>query len=256
MTLTVTATPHLSLPSPAVLVQVSTTLQWRPVDVFRVHEDGSEYRVITAAGNRSLVGGLWIEADRHVPWNQDVHYRAQTSNDSGTSGPVRVISKRSWIIDGSDPNQAVLLSGVRLMADRNWADRVERLDIQGSESPIHLTGPLSLETGTLTAQVHSPREFRALQKLTGRPVLLNLSLSEYDVGWLWVVIRAPKLANQGMASFGLREFVLTFEGTRQPDVDGQAYWTVSDLAATGWTITEAAAQYSSVTNMALDVRSG
>jgi hypothetical protein len=241
--LTVTATPSVTA----------------PLSVYRIHEDGSEWLLLSEDAPQ-LIGGTWVGFDYHPPLEQDCTYRAETAAESGTSTAMSMPAgvNVTWLVHPSEPALSVQVDRVI-----SWSPPVHppvslMTRILGSSRPVHQSdSPRQALSGSITIACDSLAAENAMYALLadGGPILLNSS-RDRDFQWLWVQPGDVSVENAAGSYLGYpsRRFVIPLQATTQPDVDVTPVWTDGDLTATGWTSAEAEAMYATDADMKLDNR--
>lgn len=262
MSLSITAVRETTSP-PRMLVTVTATGgsgASAALDVYRVHEDGRKYRLITP-DRPVIAGGVWAGFDTHAPYNQTVTYRAESGSEFAVSGVVVQLSQWAWLLHPEDSALSVLVDRdmVHLgpLGDPGYDSRATLHEIVDSGDVISLgDGRRAGEKRDLTVICRSDTALSAVRDLleSDAPVLINTPYERNDVGWLWVQPTSVVVENPGHRPNATRLVKLSYQRVAQPDVDSLAEWTCDDLAATGWTCDQAAAQYVDCTAMSLDRR--
>lgn len=254
MGLTVAAAPDYL--SRVVLTVSSSPSITTALTVMRVHEDGSQHRVISETLEPQLVGGSWSGFDHHAPVNQPVSYTAVAGAQTGASSVVYVLADETRLSHPTDPYLMVVPDAVRAVATRSYDSNAVGFQVLDRALPVHVRDmPRSGETGVLTIKVVSLQQEAAVRALfaDGGQILVNGVFR--DLGWMWIQPGPISWENPaGFDSFGFRNVTIPYEATTQPDEAADPSWTCDDLAATGWTCTQAATHYADVNGMALDIR--
>ncbi len=249
------------------------------VAVYRVHEDGSRFRVITEV-NARLVGGSWAGFDYHAPFNQAVTYVAVAAGqESAASGPQYLLSDATWLIHSADPTLSVMVDAVTKVDPFTRKATAARHEVFGKptrfvsgERRKGRTGSIEIVCDTVENEqavydlleddtpvlINTPaaRDLTWLWVQFGddTPVLINTA-EPRDLTWSWVQFRDESHANPGSKVTVLYRLVsVGFEETDQPDVDLSPPWTYGDIDATYASYTAIDAEYASYEDLALDVR--
>lgn len=227
--------------------------------VWRYHENGSRWPVLTVENIPKVIGGGWVGLDVHAPFNQYVTYRAEVRGVLGdASNEVRLLSKKTWLIHPSDPTKSVALDRLR-----SSSDFVNPMDftlgkVPGRGLPLSESDTLrGSEQGTLTiTQVNRTTRLKLHRLLAdGWVLLLNSPYAEDDYGWKWIQPESQTRRNRaGYATFTDRDFIIPYTEVEAPDVDLRSLWTVGDITALGQTCGQLAVTYDTVADMALDRR--
>lgn len=233
MTLTVTAT-NGSLDVPAVLVSVvSSPAVTAPLTLYRVHEDGTRYRVLTEANANVIT--TWTGFDFHAPFNQWVTYVAEAAGLVSAGSPaVMVISDdATWLIHPSDPDLTVLVDKIiGPAAPYKYPGSAQVFRPLGSKLPVVRTSyPRGGESGQITVKCESPDSRAAVMACLedNGPTLINTPNTADDIGWKWVQFGdVDKLNPGGFTAFPFRYVVLPYMEVTQPDVDA-SLWTLGEL---------------------------
>lgn len=235
MTLTVTAATVLG-DVPTVQVDVSSSpAVTDALTVYRVHDDGSRYKVL-AEDQQRIIGESWTGFDFHCPFNQAVTYVAQTATQvSAASAEVWVISDdTSWLIHPSDPDLSVMVDMITEVSDFQYKDRSVSFQVLGRKLPIILTdSPRGGETGTITVLCETQDSRDALKALfaDGWVILVNTPFTGDSIGWKWIQPGDLTIKNPSdRAHFGPRTATFSYTETSQPDVSSSV-WNLGDLKA-------------------------
>lgn len=208
-----------------------------PLKVWRVHKDGSQYRVLTA-GQAVLIGS-WVGLDYHAPFNQPVTYVAEAGGvSSAASGPVWVISRQLSLIHPSTP--ALSMRFEKWAVDPfeyRFVSRAQQFDVLNRSEPVHRTSqPRGKASGSIRVKLDTAADRVAFQALAadGAQLLINSPFAE-EVGWLWVqpgdvTIRNPTTFTQ----FSYRWGEFPFVASAQPVALQSPVWTYADLGAAGY----------------------
>ena len=219
---------------PRVLIQVSSSPAALAVlRVYRVHEDGSRYRVITSG--RAVLNGTWSGYDNHVPFNQKFTYVASTGlePDSAPSAVCFVSSDKMWLMHPIDTSLSVQIDTVTKVSARKIPSSAQAFKILGSPLPVMRTnGSRGPETWDLEVLADGRDVTETLEALFDADLPVYISSPRSDVlqsGWVQpgdVNIEPPG----GYFRTELR--LVSFSCTRcsPPDVDLVPLWTYDDLA--------------------------
>lgn len=236
MTLTVTAVNRYTFDHPPALLLTATSSDSAAsdyVDVWRIHGDGTEHRVLTGANPR-LSGGVWTGLDYHAPFNQSVTYRVDGS-ESGSSAAAWVSSSQTWLIHASEPELSVKVDSVRAIADRTRATRSVRFQPLAGGVTFLTDGVRNGVTGSLTVKVSDEEPLDALLDDDSVVLLNTPGTTGWDLAWLWLQPLDVAFQNPGgFAGFPFRWVQIGFEQSEQPDVDSVAVTcgTAATFAAT------------------------
>lgn len=261
MTLTVTtAVPYSDQPS--VLLDVASSPAITDVvRLFRVHDDGSRYRVLTVDSPAKLIGGTWTGFDSHAPFNRSVTYVAETDTQtSAASAETWLVSDDStWLIHRSNPELSVVVDVVTNIADTSYKDRSQRFDVLGKRDPVSRTDyPRGGESGSMSVLCDGPESWARLNALfaDSGPILVNLKpLRGFIKEWKWVQPGDLKMSSPtGNDRVNVREASFSYEEVTQPDADAFPLWSFDDITALGLTFTQLAALYTDFRAMQLDLR--
>lgn len=229
MSLTVTAAPGF-LDTPAILVSVSSSpALTAPLVLWRVHEDGSRWRVLVEANANVIT--TWTGFDFHAPFNGMVTYTAEAGGLSGSSAATMLVSDTGvWLIHASDPSLSVPVDKVIGPAQPyKYPSQTQSFRPLGSKLPVQRHDfPRGGESGQITIKCVDEAGRAAVKAcLADNGVtLLNTPFTDDDIGWKWVQIDDTELSNPGGAiPFGFRYVVLPYREVRQPDVDA-GLWTL------------------------------
>jgi hypothetical protein len=239
MTLTVTAAPGF-LDVPAVQVSVSSSpALTAPLVLWRVHEDGTRWRVLTEANANVIT--TWTGFDFHAPFNQMITYTAEAGGLSGSSAATMLISDAgTWLIHASDPDLSVLVDKViGPAAPYKYPSVTQSFRPLGSKLPVQRHDfPRGGESGQITIKCEDEASRAAVKAcLADNGVtLINTPHTDDDIGWKWVQIDDTDLSNPGGTfGFPFRYFALPYREVRQPDVDA-GLWTLGESKAESVTL--------------------
>lgn len=239
MTLTVTAAPGF-LNTSAIRVSVSSSPSLTaPLVLWRVHEDGSRWRVLVEANANVIT--TWTGYDFHAPFNQMVTYTAEAGGLSGSSAATMLVSDAGvWLIHASDPSLSVLVDNViGPPQPYKYPSATQSFRPLGSKLPVQRHDfPRGGESGQITIKCDSEAARAAVKAcLADNGVtLINTPNSDDDIGWKWVQIDDTELSNPGeRISAPFRLFALPYKEVRQPDVDA-GLWTLGESKAESVTL--------------------
>jgi hypothetical protein len=258
MTLTVVADILFS-ETPAIQVDVTSSPSVTDLlTLYRVHEGGSKYRVLTAS-HATLIGSASV-IDYHMPFNTPVQYQAVAGGlTSALSAPVEFGSESVWLIHPTDPSLSLLVDFISAVGDFSYANTVLRSKVLNSKLPRHRPiGPREGEKGSLTILAEDLSTRRAIMALLadGGQILLNTPWDETDLGWKWVQPDTSGGHNLLKKRESPREYSFGYEETTQPDADVRVR-TYGEMKALFPTQTNAQMKliYSTYKNSKLDIRS-
>jgi hypothetical protein len=217
---------------PAILVTVtSSPALTAPLVLWRVHEDGTRWRVLTEANANVIT--TWSGYDFHAPFNQMITYTAEAGGLSGSSAGTMLISDAGvWLIHASDPSLTVLVDKVIGPAQPyKYPSVTQSFRPLGSKLPVQRHDfPRGGESGQITIKCEDEASRAAAKAcLADNGVtLINTPFTDDDIGWKWVQIDDTELSNPGGAvPFVFRYVVLPYREVRQPDVDA-GVWTLGE----------------------------
>lgn len=244
------------VPRVQVLVDSSPAVT-ETLTVYRVHEDGSRYKVLTDQPP-VMVGG-WGGYDYHAPFNEAVTYVAESQTlVSPASVPVFLPSDVTWLISASDPDLSTPVTRVLDVGEMSYDDPATRYQALGATKPTYRwTRGRGGPSSSLTVHCDSPDEAAQVLAVlqSGGPVLLNMERPD-PIGWAWIQPTGVKMSTPGGKwKTDYRAWSFNFELCEQPDLDVSATWDVASLAAAYASVSAATAAYADVRSMALDVRS-
>lgn len=232
MGVTVTAVPQYvpGLP-PAVLLTVTTSPATTAVlDLVRIHQDGSEHRIITSSLPQ-VIGGGWADKDYHAPFNQLVIYRVTTGSDTGTDTAF-ISMDVPWLISADQPALSFPIR-VKTIGDRTEDPRAT------AHRPIG--GPLvaisdGLQTWdgvvtSMTIEVEDEAPLRAL-KANDPVVLVNTPGKGWRIQWMWALLGQVSYVNVGRAYWRSELVTLPLTEVAAPDVDLVSTWNAGIMAET------------------------
>lgn len=263
--MTVTALPDYSTVNgcPRVRLTATSTLggsAW--VSLWRVHADGSRYRVIVDR-NARLTGGSWTGFDYHAPLNVMVTYEATTASETGVSGLAWVSSDSGWLVHATDPDRSMRIEFLPDdgLGDDEFASKAGVFEIVGSDRPASVwddsvTISSSARLGFLAEDAGSAQ---ALLR-SGGPLLLNLP-EAWDVTWRWVQAKSMTLQrNAGVVAFGgkagypYRHLSFSYTWVQQPRIDLTPQWSYDDTSTAFVSLNALEAAYATLDNLITDTR--
>lgn len=257
MTLSISAVDQ-SESVPQVRVQVtSSPAVTETLTVYRVHEDGSRYKVLSDQPP-ILVGGSWVGFDYHPPGNQLVTYVAETDTQtSSASSPVFMRLDVTWLISSVNPALSVPVTAVLDLDSLSYDDPAEKSQALGADQPVYRwsrsrSGPSS----SITVHCDTPDEADRILALLkpGGPILLNMSRNE-PIGWMWIQPSRPSMSTPGGKwKTKYRAWSFGFEKCVQPDVDIVSPWDFDGAAAAFTDFNAVASAYADFDSLTLDVR--
>lgn len=226
--ITLTATPDYDELLPSVLLTVTTSPSvTAPLDIVRVHADGTEHRLIVA--NRQQVIGGWADRDHHCPFNQTVTYRAQVGSDIATA-PAYVGSMVPWLISPDQPETSLPIR-VKSIGDRSKESRSAALRPVGGQLVAISDTVRDGITASMVIEVDDEEPLSRL--LEENPVLLvNTPGAGWRIKWMWALIGQLTYVNPGRAHWPTEQITLPLTEVAAPDVDLVSDWTSGIAAAT------------------------
>ena len=264
MTLTIAATAHESSAAcPAVKLTVTASAvapKAVPANtvltITRVHQDGSEHRVILPSTPR-VIPTTWTGFDYHAPYSEGVTYRVDAAGSSSTTTGY-AMATRCWLVSSSDPTLSVLPDGIRAITDRAIASRSVLLPPIGGRKVSIGEGASDGMTGTIVVKVADERPLRALLA-DDSPILINTPGDGWALSWHWVQWKAQawrQVTDHQWAPYSLA--TITWEDCGDPDGDLAPVWTIKTmrdyLVANGKTAGDVDTIWSTVGNLAIDTR--
>lgn len=265
MTLTIEAAPRFGSPARVELTAYSVPSVLDDVTVWRVHPDGSRWRVLLEQGG-DVMAGTWAGIDWHAPSARTVRWQIECAGQtSPLSNPVTLPSESCWLLHPWDPTLSVRLDGVKEWdVDTEWEDRSVQVDVLGRAEPIDRTVNVrgSMSTG-LTIKSATVANRNALLKLfkAGGPVLLSTPWDDTDLGWRWVrpgTVTMSRFYGPRRATEA-RRFSFPIKHIAAPDVDVRALWTlraIADWYAQPGGLAEIAGTYPTLRHLQLNHRPG
>lgn len=216
---------------PQVVISVSSVpAVLEEVELYRVHPDGSRWRVLTSS--KAVLAGAGVWTDYHMPFNRPLRYQAVAGDQvSPLSSAIEVVSEHVWLIHPSDP--ALSLS-VRLArgtaAEVVEEDRSEQIDVLGRAEPIDRTlNVRGAASGDLVLRTYSDAERAAVRALfrAGGVVLLSTPWSDNDLGWRWIRPgrTAVRMYDGAARGYARRYVDVPWRTVAAPDVDVRSQWT-------------------------------
>lgn len=262
MTLVITAVPSPAS-SPRLRLDVDSTpagplpvVDGSTLAVYRVHSDGTRYRVIREVGAR-LVSGSWAGYDYHAPFNQLVTYVAVASGqESASSAPTVLLSDQTWLIHPSSPDLSVLVDAVTKVAAFSRKGTAARHDVFNQPARFVSGEKRKGRTGSIEIVCDTVENEQAVYALLedDTAILVNTP-ADRDLTWSWVHFGDEDYSNPGpKVSTPYRLVSLPFEETDQPDLDLSSPWTCADVVAEFATCTAVLAAFATCEDLALDVR--
>lgn len=223
MTLTVVSAPQFSLTRPPGVVvtatsSVSTASDF--IDVWRIHEDSTEHRVLTGPRPR-LSGGAWIGIDYHAPFNQPVTYRV-VGSETGTAPAVWVSCPVTWLVHPSLPELSVEVEIVTVLGDRARASRATRFEPLDAPVVFRSSGRRNGVVASIEVAVSRAAVQDLVDLLDDDTVLLinTPGDAKWDVKWMWVqpgTVTDSTFKDAAKADW--RTVTFPFEQCADPDVD-------------------------------------
>lgn len=246
MTLTVAAVSDSSVLRVQLTVASTTggalpTPEGSAVVFYRIHEDGTRWRVLTGATPR-IVGGAYIDFDYHAPFNVPVTYVVQAGgNESAPSGEAWVISDSPWLISSSVPELSFAPAFVDDLGDESLPWNGQLVEVAQSAYVVPRSfGYRGAGTSSLRVGVE-PADVAALKALVAdsSQLLLNFPPQPgWDVPWVWVqpldITKSNPGKNDnagGAAAYPYRMFNIPYAVVDVPDLDVTPVWTDGDLVA-------------------------
>lgn len=262
MTVTVTVTPQPGQVPPRVLLDVAVTggSGTSPISIVRVHEDGSEHRVLTQA-SPSLSNFDWAGFDYHAPMNEVITYRVTASTQVGTSPPKALMGAHLWLMHPSNPDLSLTPDAIVEVSDLTEAGTSAVHYPFGSTLGVSRSeGARRAASGSLTVRCDSPASLTGLRALLAgsSPILINFPADDdgwWDLKWCWIQpLDITRHNPAGWVFYPYRHVVIPFQVVGTPGVVVPPVWTCADLAAAFATCADAAAAYATCQDMALDLR--
>lgn len=232
MAVTITATPQYvsGLPPRVSLTVVTSPATTAPIDLVRIHQDGSEHRVIVS-NREQVIGGGWTDKDYHAPFNQRVTYRVKTGADTATA-QTHISMDVPWLISADQPALSFPVR-VKQIGDRTEEPRAT------AHRPIG--GPLvAISDGgqawdgiasSLVIEVDDEAPLRTL-KDNDPVVLINTPGKGWRIQWMWALLGQISYVNVGRAYWRSELITLPVAEVAAPDVDLVATWNAGTMAAT------------------------
>ncbi|TKV61872.1 hypothetical protein FDO65_10130 [Nakamurella flava] len=223
------------LPPGMRLTVTSDQLGTVPLEVWRVHPDGSEHRVISSS-RPYLIAGAWVETDIHAPYNVDVTWRVQSSAGSASTVGT-VYSEFSWLVPPSEPTTAVRLDEVVNLSSRQRETRAAKFQPVSDGSNGDNPKPIFVSDGGrggtgVTATVRVLDEQPLWRLLDSDTVLLLITPGPgWRVKWMWAQVTRDEWANPGRAWWPYDDVVLTLDESADPDAELMPIWTDGDVHA-------------------------
>lgn len=224
--------------------------------IYRIHEDGSRYQVITEVGAR-FVSGSWAGFDYHPPFNQMCTYVAVAAGqESAPSNGEQLLSEFTWLIHPKDPTLSVQVDAITKVNGFSRRATAARHEVYGKPTRFVSGEARKGRTGTMEIVCDTWENEQAVFKLLtdDTTILVNVPAPR-DLTWSWVHFGDDQYDNPGQkVTSPYRLANLPFEETDQPDVDLSPPWTDADVVAEFATETAMLAVFSTCEDLALDIR--
>lgn len=254
MTVTVTAVIEPGA-QPGVRVSVAASpATLVPLQLTRVHEDGTVSKVLTTEFEPMVVSGTYSGVDYCPPFNQAFYYRAVVgAAGSGTGlGPV-IYSRKTWLIDAQDPTKSFAVDAIRKPADPVYPNEYALYQVLDRKLPISdVDTARSGEQGELTVVCRSLVARRRLRRLlsAGWVFLINTPYDETDIGHMWVQPGALTQRNLALhQTYPDRDMIFPYVQVEAPDISVNPQWTVAQIRALGLTVAQLRARYTTVPDL-------
>lgn len=254
MTLSVVAAAQWgSVPQVVVDVTASPVVA-DELTVWRVHENGSRWQVLTT--ERAVITGTWSGIDYHPPLSQSFQYQAVAgSQTSDLSAATSLPSDVAWLIHPVDPALSLPLYQVLgPVEDVVWASRAKDSEVLKQRANRSIASPRGAASSALTVKVQTV-DLDAIETFfaDGGPVLFVSPWA--PLAWQWiqpgdVTVSAP----YGPITHQHRRITFPYKVCLPPDADVAAQWTLSDIDAAFATLDEYEAAYSTLRRGQLDLR--
>lgn len=214
-----------------------------PVDLVRIHPDGSEHRVLTE-GRPYLIGGVWTGVDWHAPRNVDIRWRAATSTEQA-SAVGTVYTDSAWLVPADDVTRAVQLAEVVNFGARSRESRAGMFQpvADGSNGPrpkpIFVSDDAGRGPVKVAAVVRVADEGPLWRLLEDDGVVLVVTPGPgWRVSWMWAQALSDEWANPARAWWPYDDVTLPLVEAADPLGDVLPTWTDGDLQAfaadNGW----------------------
>lgn len=259
MTLTISGVPSytLLLPPSVVLTAAATTgapnavVDGAPLQVVRIHADGTRHNVLTSPNPR-FSGGVWSGLDCHAPFNQFVTYEI-TAGPTVSSAAVLLTSTATWLVHAATPTLSVKVDAVAVIGDRTRSTRATRFQPVEAAAVYVTDGVRNGVTGSIDVRAN----LAAIDTLMedDSAILINTpGTTGYDLTWMWVQPKDVQYVNPagGWVKYPVRHAVIPFEETADPLTDS-APLTCTKAATYAATCTAYQALYTSCAQASLDV---
>lgn len=231
MGVSITATPEYPLGLPRIgLVVTTSPATTAPIDLVRIHQDGSEHRVIVS-NREQVIGGGWADHDYHCPFNQLVTYRVRTGADEATAQGF-VSMDVPWLISADQPSLSFPVR-VKQISDRTRDPRATAHRPVGGQLVAISDGMQAWDgiTSSLLIEVEDEAPLRAL--IENDPVvLINTPGAGWRIQWMWALLGQISYVNPGRAHWRSELITLPVTEVAAPDVDLVATWNAGTMAET------------------------
>lgn len=247
MTISVIPTPDTAVAVPRIRINVSSTAgSPSPVpnnsalEVFRIHPDGSRWKVIGESGDRMMAGSA-VVFDYHPPFNVGISYLARAAGQESAAVGTIHGSGEAWLLNAYDPEKSLAPVYIADLVEDSLLWRGQLVDIPGNPYPVPRSfGVRGAGGGTLTIGV-DPVTVPDVIAMVARsePLLLNIPPRDgWPVSWKWIqplditpgadgTVDAPG----GKAGYPYRTFTVPYRAIAQPTADLTPVWTDADLTA-------------------------
>lgn len=232
MTVTITAVPEYPpglLPRIALTV-ITTPATTAPIDLVRIHQDGTEHRVIVS-NREQVIGGGWADKDYHAPFNQQVTYRVRTGADQATAQAF-VSMDVPWLISADEPDLSFPIR-VKQIGDRTRDPRAAAHRPVGGQL-IAISDDEHAWDGVVSSLIIQVEDEAPLQRLIDDSpvVLINTPGAGWRIQWMWALLGQLTYVNAGRAYWQSELITLPVTEVAAPDVDLVSTWNAGVMAST------------------------
>ena len=230
--MTITAVPEYpnDLPPRVALTVTTSPATTAPIDLVRIHQDGSEHRVIVS-NREQVIGGGWADHDYHCPFNQPVTYRVRTGSDTNTAAAF-VNMDAPWLISADQPALSFPIR-VKTIGDRTRDPRASAHRPIGGPL-VAISDGLQAWDGITTSMTIEVDDEEPLRKLIDNDpvVLVNTPGKGWRIQWMWALLGQVSYVNVGRAYWRSELITLPLTEVAAPDVDLVPIWNAGIMAAT------------------------
>jgi hypothetical protein len=233
----------------------------RKVRISRLDTGATTPVPVRSADQAWAMGGVGVAYDHEAPFGAAVIYQAVPEYADGTTGPTSQVAVTLsnpeapldvWIKSLDEPGASALVT-VTAWPQMQWADRIDRADVQGSRYPATGQDVYSSATGDISIDAEGDAIETMRTLLTTPGVRLIQTRSDYHRPDMYVLFSQPAESIDATPT-GARTFTAGVTQVERPDTAGQPLrmpnWSY-DAVADGYATYDAVeAAYSSYASLA------